>query len=129
MVKYLLPLSQASRIQAYGTIMGWFEITQYNNNKEMKIKNLVETTWLDRYPWTTKTNYQWGLEFLGHDYKKVLIKEEYGIHNKLTTSGNYQSSYVIKMIHQVLANVIRTSKLENNYVDEDEPWKDILSVE
>ena len=29
----------------------WFEVTQYNDNKSMTIANLVETTWLSRYPW------------------------------------------------------------------------------
>ena len=30
---------------------GWFEVMQYSNKKETTIANLVETTWLVRYPW------------------------------------------------------------------------------
>ena len=31
-------------------VTGWFEITQYKFNKETNIANLVETTWIFRYP-------------------------------------------------------------------------------
>ena len=29
----------------------WFEITQYNNKKAIRIANLVKNTWLVHYPW------------------------------------------------------------------------------
>ena len=32
------------------TVIGWFEITQYNDKREISIANLIETTWLTRYP-------------------------------------------------------------------------------
>ena len=32
------------------TIMGWLEIIQYDNKREIKISNLVETTLLTRHP-------------------------------------------------------------------------------
>ena len=28
----------------------WFKITQYNDKRDISIANLVETTWLTRYP-------------------------------------------------------------------------------
>ena len=31
-------------------ITGWSQVTQYNDKREMSIANLVETTWLSRYP-------------------------------------------------------------------------------
>ena len=31
-------------------VTGCFEITQYNNKIAITIDNLVETTWLSRYP-------------------------------------------------------------------------------
>ena len=31
-------------------VTGWFEVTQYNNKRVMEISNLVEITWLSRYP-------------------------------------------------------------------------------
>ena len=32
-------------------VTGWFEITQYNDKKEIPIEILVETTWLVWYTW------------------------------------------------------------------------------
>ena len=36
-------------------VTGWFEVTQYSDKKVMTIANLVETTWLFRYPWTVES--------------------------------------------------------------------------
>ena len=41
-------------------ITGWFELTQYSNKKYMTIANLVETTWLDRYPQPVEITYYQG---------------------------------------------------------------------
>ena len=32
----------------------WFEITHYDDKKEMTIVNLLETMWVVRYPWQTE---------------------------------------------------------------------------
>ena len=32
------------------TVTGWFEIAQYNDKKVISLANLVETTWMSRYP-------------------------------------------------------------------------------
>ena len=32
-------------------VTGWSEINLYNDKKAMIIANLVETTWIFRYPW------------------------------------------------------------------------------
>ena len=34
-------------------VTGWFEKTQYGDKRMLKIVELVETTWLTRYPWPT----------------------------------------------------------------------------
>ena len=46
----------------------WFEVTQYRNKKAMMIENLVETTWLVRYPRPVDITYDRGAEFLGHKF-------------------------------------------------------------
>ena len=56
-------------------VTGWFEVTQYRNKKAMKIANLVETTWLVRYPWPVDIMYDRGGEFLGHEFKNILIEK------------------------------------------------------
>ena len=76
-------------------VTGWFDITQYNDNKAMKIENLVETMWLIRYPWTVETTYDRGGVFLSHKFNIGLIKEEYGTKTKPDSSGNTQANVTI----------------------------------
>ena len=38
----------------------WFEISQYEDKKVISITNLVETTWLSRYPRPIKITYDKG---------------------------------------------------------------------
>ena len=52
---------------------------QYYDKREISITNLFETTWLTRYPIPTKIMYDQGSEFVGHEFIKYLIEEEYGI--------------------------------------------------
>ena len=41
---------------------------------------------------------------------------------------NPQANAIVERIHQVIGNIIRTFELENNYLDEENPWKGILSA-
>jgi hypothetical protein len=34
----------------------------------------------------------------------------------------------VERVHQVIGNIIRTFELESNYLDEEDPWKGILSA-
>ena len=52
----------------------WFEVMQCSNKKAMMIANLVETTWLIRYPWPVEITYEQGGKFLGHKFKNILIE-------------------------------------------------------
>ena len=52
------------------SVTGWSEVTQYRNNKAMKIANLVETTWLVQYPRPVEIMYNQGGESLGHEFRK-----------------------------------------------------------
>ena len=63
-------------------ITGWFEITEYNNNKAMMIENLVETTWVFQYPWPVEITHERGGKLIGYQSKSILIEKEYGIKTK-----------------------------------------------
>ena len=41
-------------------ITGWFEVTKYNDKRVISIANLVETTWLSRYPILMEIMYDQG---------------------------------------------------------------------
>jgi hypothetical protein len=106
----------------------WFEIVQYDDKKSMTVANIVENTWLTRYPRPDICTVDRGSEFIGHAFKKELMDSEYGIKVKFATTANPQANSVIERIHQVLGNMLRTFKLETNYLDTDDPWAGILSA-
>jgi len=106
---------------------GWFEIHQYNDKKSITVANIAEQEWFSRYPWPTQITYNRGSEFIGKDFQSM-IKNDYGIKGKPITVRNPQANAIVERVHQVIGNIIRTFELENNYLDEDDPWKGILSA-
>ena len=106
---------------------GWFEIHQYDDKRSITVANIAEKEWFMRYPWPTQVTYDRGSEFIGKDFQKM-IKEDYGITTKPITVRNPQANAIVERIHQVIANMIPTFELEDNYLDENDPWKGILSA-
>ena len=41
---------------------------------------------------------------------------------------NTQANSILEKIHQVISNLIHIFDLQNNYLDKDEPWSDILEA-
>jgi transposase InsO family protein len=106
---------------------GWFEIQPYDDKKSITVANIIEQEWFSRYPWPTQVTFDRGSEFIGQDFQKM-IKEDYGIKPKPITVRNPQANAIVERVHQVIGNIIRTFELETNYMDEDNPWKGILSA-
>ena len=106
---------------------GWFEIQQYDDKKSITVANIVEQEWFSRYPWPTQITFDRGSEFIGQDFQDI-IKNDYGIKAKPITVRNPQSNAIVERVHQVIENIICTFELESNYLDEDGPWKEILSA-
>jgi len=106
---------------------GWFEIQQYDDKKSITVANIAEQEWFARYPWPTQITYDRGSEFIGKDFQKM-IKNDYGVKAKPITVRNPQANAIVERVHQVIGNMIRTFELEDNYLDEDDPWKGILSA-
>ena len=92
----------------------------------MTIANLVENMWMVQYPWTVDITYDRVGEFLGHEFKFILIEQEYGINNKPYYPGNPQVNATIERIHQVLGNPVRTNNIQETYVDDADPLLGIL---
>ena len=95
----------------------WFEIVSYDNKRAITIANLVETTWLYRYPRPIEITYDQGKEFIGHKFIKSLIETEYRITSKQSNSGNTTLNAILERIHQVLGNLVRTFIKQQTYVD------------
>ena len=106
----------------------WFEVMQYCNNKAMKIANLMETTWLIRYSSPVEITYDQGGEFLGHEFKNILIENEYRIKTDPASPRNLQANKNIERIHQVIGDIVRTQNLQETYLYDDDPWMGILAA-
>ena len=97
----------------------WFETIQYNNNQAAIIANLVEKTWLRKYPRPTIIMYDQLNEFLCYPFKNGLIKNEYEIKDKFVNTANPQVNSILEIIHQVIANLVNMFNFQNNYLDVD----------
>ena len=53
----------------------WFKIMGFNDKHAIIMANLVETTWITRYPWPKEIAYYQGSEFIGHEFRKYRIEE------------------------------------------------------
>jgi cleavage and polyadenylation specificity factor subunit 1 len=106
---------------------GWFEIHQYDDKRSITVANIAEQEWFSRYPWPTQITYDRGSEFIGNNFQHM-IANDYGIKGKPITVRNPQANAIVERIHQVIANMIRTFELEENYLDEEDPWKGVLSA-
>lgn len=106
---------------------GWFEIHQYEDKRSITVANIVEQEWFSCYPWPTQVTFDRGSEFIGHDFGDMLTND-YGIKKKPITTRNPQANAIVERLHQVIANIIRTFELQSNYLDEENPWKGILSA-
>ena len=57
-----------------GPVTRWIEISEYNDKRAISIANLVETTWMSRYPRPMEITYDQGSEFIGHEFSRSLIE-------------------------------------------------------
>ena len=83
-------------------VTGWLGVVRYDDKIVITIANLVETTWLSRYPRPIKITYDQGKEFIGHEFIKSLIEKEYGITDEPSILGNPMPNELLERINQVL---------------------------
>ena len=104
----------------------WFEIKEIPQKRADVIANIVEQTWLTRYPWPTQIIMDRGTEFMAEF--SDMIQNEYGIKKKLISTRNPQANSVIERVHQVIGNMLRTFEVQKHELDTDDPWGGILSA-
>jgi hypothetical protein len=54
--------------------------------------------------------------------------DAYGVKKKPITTRNPQANAIIEQVHQTIGNILHTFQLQDNYLDEDNPWKGILAA-
>ena len=90
---------------------GWFEIVHVPEKRADLISNLIEITWLTRYPWPTECIMDRGKEFAAE--VRDMLKDEYPIKRKLITTRNPQANSIVERVHQVVHNMIRTQGIKD----------------
>ena len=103
----------------------WFEMRQITNKSAINIANLVEQTWLSRYPWPRRITFDRGTEFMADIAQ--MIQDDYGIKKYPCTVRNPQANSILERIHQVIGNMLKTFQLYyREDLDEKDPWSGIL---
>ena len=87
----------------------WFEVVEIPNKKAITCANLVENSWLCRYPRPQECIFDNGSEFLGADFANTL--DSYGIRRVPTTIKN-PAANMVERVHQTLGNLLRVYELE-----------------
>lgn len=106
---------------------GWVEIKDIENKQSSTIANIVEQTWIMRYPWPKVITYDQGKEFLG-DFAQM-VRRDYGIKMRPITVRNPQANLVVERVHQTIGNMLKTFKLyDKEDWDEEDPWSGILTA-
>ena len=106
---------------------GWFEITEIPNKQSDTISNIIEQTWMCRYPWPQKVICDRGTEFMAE--VKQMLQEDYGCRVNQITTRNPQANAILERIHQTIGNMVRTARIHSqDEVDEKDPFSGILSA-
>ena len=90
----------------------WIEIIHVPNKESETIAQYFDQQWLSRYPRPLECIHDNGSEFVGFEFQELL--DSYGIKSRVTTVGNPQANAILERVHQVIANMLRSTKLMQN---------------
>ena len=105
---------------------GWFEIAEISSKGSDEIANILEMTWLNRYPWPSQVVMDRGREFMGDVI--TLLKKDYGIQRKPITTRNPQANSIVERAHQTLHNMIRSQRIRSKDDLPNGTWEGVLSA-
>ena len=83
---------------------GWFEIAEVPDRRADNISNILQQSWLVRYPWPTKVICECGGEFMAE--VKAMLEEGYGIKQQVISTRNPQANSMVERAHQTLHQMI-----------------------
>jgi len=104
----------------------WFELKLLTNKTAIEVANVVEQTWLTRYPWPQEITYDQGSEFMAEFAE--MIEYDYNIKKKPASTRNPQSNSIIERVHQTLGDMLRTFELPDSEIEQGTALEGILSA-
>jgi transposase InsO family protein len=100
---------------------GWIEIVKATNKLATSIQDLFHNTWLARYPRPQFIVFDNGNNCkFKREFKQMC--DNYGIKDKPTTSHNPQANAIIEQVQKVVNNMLRSFDLENENLEEGNPF-------
>ena len=57
-----------------------------------------------------------------------MVVRDYGVKKKTITTRNPQANAIVERVHQTIGNVIRTMELYDQELDQEEPFKGVISA-
>jgi transposase InsO family protein len=91
-------------------VTGWFEIAEIPAKRADVIINVLEQTWLVRYPRPAEIIMDRGKEFAAEVRDE--LQNEYGAIRKLIITRNPQANSMVERAHQTIHNMIATQNIE-----------------
>jgi hypothetical protein len=94
-------------------VTGWFELKQTRTKQADKVANLVEQTWLSRYPWPEFITFDNGPKFKA-EFGDLLRKEYLNIKIKPSSKQNPQANAILERAHGTIGNMIHHIQMEQS---------------
>ena len=85
----------------------------------------MELAWLTRYPLPSKVIVDCGNEILTEF--KTIIQADYGVTAKPITSRKSQTNSILESYHQIIGKTIRTFKVQDTVLNDENPFDRILA--
>ena len=104
----------------------WFEMRRLKTKKADEVANMVEQTWLTRYPMPEEITFDGGPEFKA-EFRK-LIEEEYHLKARPSSVRNPQSNAIIERVHGTIGNMMQTIDMTHITDDREDPFAGVVSA-
>ena len=85
------------------------ELVAIPNKETLTVACALDRAWFSRYPRPVECVHDNGSEFVGIEFQEML--QSYGVKSKLTTVRNPQANDIIERTHQVIGNLLRSTRL------------------
>ena len=104
---------------------GWIEICSVPEARAELVANQVELVWLTRYPLPNKITIDRDKELL--TLFKTMMANDFRIPWSSISVRNLQANTIVERVHQTIGNVIRTFKMQETDLVNENPLEGILS--
>ena len=102
----------------------WIEIRAVPSARADLVANQVELAWITRYPLLNKVIMDRENEFLA-EFREMIIND-YSITVKHIISRKHQANAISERMYQTIGNILRTFKVQNMVLDDENPWDSLL---